>query len=152
MLSKSCGSVDRRSVALLVSRLIIGGIFISSGWAKVSDITSTLGFFGQLGIPAFLAYVVAYLELVGGIMIVLGFYTCLAAAVLAVIMIFAVWFTRSMGFQGMGLPLAALAALLALCGTCGGKYSLKRGCCGKGACCGAGGSDKCCDSGTCEAK
>lgn len=146
MLSKSCGSVDYRSVALLVARLIIGGIFISAGWEKVSDISSTIGFFGQMGIPAFLAYAVAYLELIGGIMIVLGFFTCLAAGVLGVIMIFAVWFTRSMGFQGFGMPLATLGGLVALFGVCGGKYSLKCPCGGGNGC----QKDSCCEGGSCD--
>lgn len=136
----------RADISLLLTRLIVGGIFIFSGWMKVSDMEATIGFFGQLGIPSFLAYVVGYLELIGGVMIVLGFWTCLAAAVLAVIMLFAIWFTREMGMQGFGLPLATLAALLALVGVCGGKYSLKCPCgsgCDSGACCEGGVCEEC---------
>ena len=139
----SCGT-KRGDIALLLTRLIVGGIFILSGWIKVSDMATTVGFFAQLGIPAFLAYIVAYLELIGGIMLVLGLYTCLAALVLAVIMAFAVWFTRSAGFPGFGLPLATLAALLALFGVCGGKYSMKCACGGNGGCDGCG--SFCCNS------
>lgn len=61
-------------------------------------------------------------------MLTLGFYTCLVAAVLGVIMLFAIWFTRSMGPQGFMTPLATLAALLALVGVCGGNYALKCAC------------------------
>lgn len=136
----------RSDIALLITRLIIGGIFIYSGWEKVSNMAATIGFFASVGIPAFLAYAVSYLELIGGVMIVLGLYTCLAAMVLAVIMIFAVWFTRSMGFQGFGTPLATLAALLALFGVCGGKYAIK--CCCESGCGGC--KDSCgCEGGTC---
>ncbi len=126
MFSKSCNAGKRSDVALLLTRLIIGGIFIYSGWLKVSDMATTVSQFGSTGIPAFFAYAVGYFELIGGIMLVLGLWTCVVATVLAVIMLFAIWFTRSMGMQGFGLPLAALAALLALSGICGGKYSLKR--------------------------
>lgn len=128
----------RSDAALLVTRLILGGIFIYSGWMKVSDMPATIGFFAQMGIPAFLAYAVAYIELIGGVLVVLGAFTCLAAAALAVIMIFAIWFTRTGGMQMFGLPLATLAGLIALVGVCGGKYSLKD-CCGRG----------CCEDGTC---
>ncbi len=134
----------RSDLALLVSRLIIGGIFITTGWMKVSDMATTIGFFAQMGIPSFLAYVVGYFELIGGVMIVLGLYTCLAAGVLGVIMLFAIWFSRSTGFQGVALPLATLGGLVALHGVCGGRYSLTRGCCGSLACgCGSCGSCAC---------
>ena len=127
MKGTSCGTA-RGDIALLLTRLIVGGIFINAGWMKVADMATTVGFFGQLGIPAFFAYAVGYLELIGGIMLVLGLWTCLAAGVLAVIMLFAIWFTRGMGMQGFGLPLATLAALFAVFGMCGGKYALKCAC------------------------
>ena len=117
-------SNKRKDIALLVARLIIGGIFITTGWMKISNFPATIGFFSSLGIPAFLAYVVGYLEFIGGITLVLGVWTCLSAAVLAVIMVFAVWFTHSMGFQAFGTPLATLAGLVSLVGSCGGKYAL----------------------------
>lgn len=124
----------RADVSLLITRLIVGGIFIYTGWMKVSDMASTIGFFSKLGIPAFLAYVVGYIEFIGGIMVVLGLWTCLIAMILAVIMLFAIWFTRSMGFQGFSTPLATFSALITLVGVCGGKYSLKH-CCDSGAGC-----------------
>ena len=149
-------SKGRGDIALLVSRLIIGGIFITTGWLKVSDIAATVGYFAQMGIPAFFAYAVGYLELVGGILIILGLWTCLVAAVLGVIMLFAIWYTRDMGFQGFATPLATLAALVALFGVCAGTYSLKcacggkssllRGCCGSTGSCGKGDSCCCCES------
>ena len=114
----------RSDGALLCTRLIIGGIFIYTGWLKVSDMAATVGFFTQLGIPSFFAYLVGYFELIGGVMLVLGLFTCLAALVLAVIMVFAVCFTRGMVFQGFATPLATLAALLALFGVCGGQFAL----------------------------
>lgn len=121
MCSCRCGNET-----LLIARLIVGGIFIMSGWLKVSDMAATVGLFGQMGIPAFLAYAVSYLELIGGVLLVLGLFSCLVALVLSIIMIFAVWYTRSAGFQGFGLPLAMFAALLALIPSHGGRYSLDR--------------------------
>lgn len=141
-------SEKRSHIALFLTRLIIGGIFIATGWMKVSDMAATVGYFAQMGIPAFFAYAVGYLEFIGGIMLVLGLYTCLIAAVLGIIMLFAIWYTRGMGFQGFTTPLATLAALLALFGVCGGKYSLKSCCgssCGGDSCCG---DDSCRDGST----
>ena len=137
----------RKHIALLITRLIIGVVFIGTGWLKVSDMPTTIGYFAQMGIPAFFAYIVGYLELIGGIMIVLGLWTCLAAAVLAIIMLFAIWFTRSMGFMGIALPLVTFAGLSSLVGVCGGKYALKD-CCG----CGCVDSCGCGEGGTCSSE
>jgi uncharacterized membrane protein YphA (DoxX/SURF4 family) len=124
-------------IATLIVRLIVGGIFIFSGWMKVRDMVGTIGFFGQAGIPSYLAYVVSYGELIGGILIVLGLWTCLASAFLSIIMIVAIYLGRAGGFQAYSLPLATLAGLVSLVGSCGGKYALssfcKAGCC-KGMC------------------
>ncbi|MCR4328424.1 MAG: DoxX family protein [Patescibacteria group bacterium] len=114
----------RTDVMLLIARVIIGGIFIYTGWMKVADMGATIGFFGTLGIPAFLTYIVAYAELIGGVLLVLGFWTCLVAGILAIIMIAATWFMSGKGFAGVSTPIATFAALVALMGSCGGKYSL----------------------------
>lgn len=121
-------SDKKRNWILLIVRLIIGGIFIFAGWAKVADMTSTVGFFATLGIPAFLAYVVGYLGLIGGILLVLGIWTQKSAAILAIIMIVAVWITMPGGFQAFNTPLSVLAGLLSIMASGSGSYvvGLKR--------------------------
>jgi len=123
-------SHSRADISLLITRLIIGGIFIMTGWAKVAHMDGAIQFFGSLGIPAFLAYVVGYVELIGGVMIVLGLWTCFVAMVLSVIVVVAIWFTRASGFMGISFPLATLGGLVALVGVCGGKYAIKCSCAG----------------------
>ncbi len=113
-----------KNLAVLIVRLIIGGIFVATGWMKVSDMATTVGFFGGMGIPAFLAYIVSYAELVGGVLIVLGLWTEISAGVLAIIMLFAIWYTRSMGFQGFMGPLAVLAGLVSLIASGAGQYAV----------------------------
>lgn len=118
--------VLNHDIALLISRLIVGSIFVYSGWMKVTDMTTTLGFFNDLHIPAFITYIVSYGELVGGILLILGLWNCLATVFLSVIMIVAIYMTRSGGMQMFGLPLAVLASLIAIHGAGSGKYSLKK--------------------------
>lgn len=118
-------NINKKNLAVLIVRLIIGGIFMATGWMKVSDMVSTVGFFGSLGIAPFLAYIVAYAELVGGAFVVLGLWTEIAAGVLGVIMLGAVYYTRSMGFQGFMGPLAVLAGLVSLLASGAGAYSLR---------------------------
>lgn len=115
-----------KNLASLIVRLIIGGIFITTGWMKVADLAATVGFFSQLGIAAFLAYVVTYAELIGGILIVLGLWTEIAAIVLGVIMLGAIYYTASMGFQGFMGPLAVLGGLISILGTGAGSYAVRK--------------------------
>ena len=118
----------RPDVALLITRLIIGGIFVFSGWAKVSDMTGTFGMFSQMGIPVFLTYIVSYGELIGGVMLVLGLWTELAALFLTIVMLVAFYLTRHFGFQAFSMPLATLAGLLVIIGCGPGKYKMKEMC------------------------
>ncbi|MES2023535.1 MAG: DoxX family protein [Patescibacteria group bacterium] len=116
---------EHRDVAILISRFIIGGIFIYAGWMKVSDMAQTIGFFSTLHIPTFLTYIVSYGEVLCGALLVLGLFSEIAKIFLAVVMIFAIYFTYKMGFQVYSTPLAMLGAILALLGSGAGKYSIK---------------------------
>lgn len=102
---------------LLAARIIVGLVFIYAGWMKVSAMDMTVGYFAQMGLPAFLAYIVGYVEFVGGAFLVLGLFPCITGAILAVIMIFAVWYSRSLGLQGMMPPAVVFAALLGILGS-----------------------------------
>jgi putative oxidoreductase len=116
---------SQKSIALLITRLIVGGIFIYAGWMKISDMPMTLGFFSSLQIPAFLTYIVAYGEFIGGLLLVAGLWNEYAAFFLAVIMAVAVKLTIPLGFQMFSMPLVTLSALISLLGSGAGKYSLK---------------------------
>ena len=102
---------------MLVARIIIGGIFVYAGWEKISAMAETVGFFVSLGIPAFLAYVVGYAEFIGGILLILGLWTCVSSAVLAIIMAVAVCFTYKAGIAMFGFPLSLFAGLLYILAT-----------------------------------
>lgn len=117
---------SRADICLLVTRLIIGGIFVFSGWAKVADMSMTVEFFGSLNIPAFLAYIVSYGELIGGILLLIGLWTEYASIFLAVVMIVAICLTIPLGPQAFMTPLATLAGIIAILGNGAGKYSIRR--------------------------
>lgn len=119
-----------KDVALLVGRIIIGALLAYAGWMKVTNIAGTIGFFAQIGFPAFLAYFVAYAELIAGVFVAIGLWTRKSAMLLAIIMIVAVWVTRSGGAQMFGYPLSLFAGFLILSGVGSGKYAVKScGCC-----------------------
>lgn len=79
------GSATNGAV-LVLARLLITILFIFAGFGKLSDIGGTAGWFGSIGLPAptVVAVLVGLLELVGGIAILVGFKTRIAAIALAV--------------------------------------------------------------------
>ncbi len=113
-----------KSVVSLVVRLVVGGLFIYAGWEKVSDMPGTIAMFSSMGIAAWLTYVVAWVELIGGIAVLVGFYTRKVSAVLAVIMIAAIYYTFGLGFAMYSYPLGVLVALIVLMYVQCGKYSV----------------------------
>ena len=140
-LCKKCSWCNADS-ALLVLRVGVGAIFIYAGWGKVSDLAGTVVFFGTLGFAPFWAYLVSFVELIGGIAVLLGVYTRIAAALLSVVMIVAVYKTWG-NPQMMMTPFSILFSTLALKLGGAGRYALlKESCCGSGV--------SCCVGGVCE--
>jgi putative oxidoreductase len=69
----------------LIGRILIGGIFVQSGFAKLMDIDAFAGMLATAGVPAasLLAPVAATVEFIGGLAVVLGVGTRYAALVMA---------------------------------------------------------------------
>jgi putative oxidoreductase len=90
-------------LALLLARLSVGLLFLSTGWGKVHDIPKVTGFFEELHIPApgVNAVVVAYSELICGSLLVVGFLTRLAAIPLIVSMIVALLTAKLKDIHGI---------------------------------------------------
>ena len=75
----------------LATRIVIGLAFFQAGLGKWRHMDNAIGFFDSLGIPlpAFNAYLVASMELVGGIALILGLFTRFFASGLSVTMVVA---------------------------------------------------------------
>lgn len=104
-------------IGLFFSRIMIGLIFVLHGWSKFEGgISGTVGFFESIGIPGFLASVVAIIELVGGAAMILGLGTRVFAALFAIVMV-GVLFTAKAGepfLSGTELDYLLLAGSLTL--------------------------------------
>ena len=70
---------------VLIGRVLISIIFIVSGFGKLTNIGGTTGYFEAVGLPLPMvtAWIVALLELLGGLAILVGFKTRIAALLLA---------------------------------------------------------------------
>ncbi len=115
--------LENPAVGLLIIRVFVGIAFILHGYSKLSGIDGTVGFFGSLGLPAIVAYLVTIAELLGGITLVLGFYTRITGIVLAVVMLGALVFAHAKNGGGE-LASIMLAANLGLAFLGAGAYSL----------------------------
>ena len=82
----SAGTSSSASVAILVGRILISALFILAGFAKLTTISATAGWFGSIGlpVPTVTAVVVGLVELLGGLAILVGFQTRHTAIVIAI--------------------------------------------------------------------
>jgi len=114
--------LDRlQPLALLVMRLALGAIMASHGYQKVLHLQQTAGFMANLGIPHWLAYVASFTEFLGGILILVGFFTRVAAFAICIDLVVAIWKAHwhnglrgSPAGPGYEFPLAAAALAFAL--------------------------------------
>jgi uncharacterized membrane protein YphA (DoxX/SURF4 family) len=85
-------------------RVVLGIIFVFHGVDKFqTGITNVEAWFSSIGIPEFVAYVVAVLELVGGIMLILGLFTRYVAGLFVIMLAGAILTAKlSAGLLGNG--------------------------------------------------
>ena len=74
-------------------RITLGIAAVAHGLLKVFVFTlpGTAGFFESLGLPGFLAYITAFVEIVGGLALVAGFQTRLVSLAMVPILLGAMW-------------------------------------------------------------
>jgi putative oxidoreductase len=88
---------------LAILRIVLGIAFAVHGWYKLTGgVDNVAGFFSTLGIPApgFMAWVVTLVELIGGILLIVGALTQYAAILLFINMLGAILFA----YIGRGAP------------------------------------------------
>lgn len=121
------------NATMLILRLVAGFAFAFHGWQKVvqSGVPAIVGFFGKVGVPlpGLLAPIVSYVELIGGILLIVGFFFRFLPWLFVIDMTGAIFFVHArngysmehMGFEYV-LALLAMAAALGLMGS--GAWSI----------------------------
>lgn len=128
-----------QDVALLLLRLASGLIFFVYGWRHVADVTGfTEAFANRFHIPlaGLFAPLVAWVELLGGLAVVVGIFTRYAGLLLAVVMVVSTLQVKLpaglaadrdllglTGFWDLDLSLFAMAGALILMGP--GRFALE---------------------------
>ena len=107
-------------LGLLVLRLVLGTIMIAHGWQKIADHMQMItAMMHQMGLPSLMAYLVVAAEFGGGVLLVVGFLTRLAALAILIDMLVAILkvhlphglFSSAGGFE---FPLACAAIAFSL--------------------------------------
>ena len=129
-------TLDRlQPLALLVLRVVLGAIMIGHGYGKVfGGLSHHVQFVSHLGLPGWLAYLSAFAEFFGGILVVAGLFTRCASFAILIDLAVAIWkVTWKNGLLGNGgyeFPLALAAIAFALIFFGGGPIafdSIRRG-------------------------
>ena len=117
-----------------LTRITLGSILLAHGALKVFVFTipGTVGFFESLGLPAFVAYLTIFGEVVGGTALILGIYPRLVALLSLPILVGAAWahlgngwlFSNEGGGWEFPVLLIVLALVVAIQGA--GSFAIKR--------------------------
>ncbi len=119
--------MKKYEIGALILRVVLGITFFVHGLVKFQGgIENISGWFASIGIPGGMAYVVALIELVGGVALVLGLGTKIVSALLSLVMVGAIIKVKlAVGFLGNGqmagyeldLAFLAMAVFLAINGS-----------------------------------
>lgn len=112
--------MSEKNIGLLIARILLGVTFFLHGLAKFQGgISGTAEFFGSIGLPGALAYIVAIIELVGGILMILGLFTKVISLLFIVVMLGAIGTVKlEAGFlDGFELELTLIALSIAMYAT-----------------------------------
>ncbi|HET9805599.1 MAG: DoxX family protein [Deltaproteobacteria bacterium] len=114
--------------APLPLRIIAGIGFMIHGLTKLLDIPGTQNSFTNMGLPPELSIIIGLLEFIGGLAILLGILTRIAAGLLTIDMIGAILLVKlSKGFiGGYELDLLYLAIMISLMITGPGSFSIEK--------------------------
>lgn len=118
---------NKFEVSTLILRVILGVIFFIHGLVKFQGgIENISGWFESIGLPGALAYIVASVEMVGGLAVVIGLGTRIVSVLLSLVMIGAIIKVKlAVGFLGNGqmagyeldLAFLAMAVVIAINGS-----------------------------------
>jgi putative oxidoreductase len=76
-------------IVLLIGRILLGWIFVRSGYGKLFDIGAVAASFPARGIPAYMAYISVPVEFFGGLALIFGLATRYVVILMVVFMLVA---------------------------------------------------------------
>jgi uncharacterized membrane protein YphA (DoxX/SURF4 family) len=125
-----------KDFGIFLLRLALGSFFLANGIFKFENLKDIIGFFGHIGLAPFWVYVVTFAEIFSGLSMILGIFLWASAALIAIIMIVAIYTATGPNPQGQPFILhfisgwgpamvyGATAICIAFCGA--GRWSLSQ--------------------------
>ncbi|MDT3426421.1 putative membrane protein YphA (DoxX/SURF4 family) [Paenibacillus forsythiae] len=118
-----------KNTVTILMRVVFGILFLAHGISKLQmGLGNVAGWFDSIGIPGFMAYVVAGIELIGGIMLILGLLTRYVSLLLIIVLLGAIFTAKlpagllgngqSAGYE-LDLAYILIALYLAVAGSTG---------------------------------
>ena len=114
----------RPATGLLIIRIVIGAVFVHHGWEKLLNESMPLGLMAHIGFAPFWAYVITWVEIAGGLMLIFGVLARAAGVALAFAMLIALRFVAlpGRGFAGSELEFLLMFGSLGIAFTGAGRY------------------------------
>jgi putative oxidoreductase len=113
------------SLGIFLIRLFTGLIFLTHGWSKVVGLSMTMEMFSHLGMWPVIGIFIAWLEVIGGLALILGIATRFFGLLFAVEMVVAAIIVgAARGFAGMEFELLLAACSLGVVLIGSGTYSV----------------------------
>ncbi|MFD0715749.1 DoxX family protein [Paenibacillus sp. GCM10027626] len=130
--------MNKLSFVTTIMRVVLGIIFLAHGFDKFQmGLGNVSGWFDSMGVPGFFAYIAAVLELVGGIMLIIGLFSRYVSTLFVIMLISAIFMMKlSAGLLGgaegagyeldLGLMMVALYLVVAEPSPLSVDYLLRR--------------------------
>ena len=117
----------------LAIRFVLGAVFLFNGWPKLQNLQQLQDSFLMIGLPQELAVLIALLEVIGGILLIIGVLTRITAVLFAIEMIGAFIinisnvFPLPKGYESaiLTIPILLLAISISLILTGPGRVSIE---------------------------
>jgi len=115
-----------RSFGLLLIRLGVGLVFFMHGWSKVNNLPGVEGMFTHMGLGGTTGLFIAWLEVIGGVCLILGIFTRLFGLAFAIEMLVAIFLAGGVGagYQQHELEIFLMLVSLGVAFAGSGSYSL----------------------------
>ena len=115
-----------RSLGLVLFRVAVGLVFLMHGWSKVNNLPMVEGMFVGFGLGSGTGIFIAYLEVLGGLALILGIFTRVFGVIFGIEMLVAIFLTGGIakGYKPHELELILMLLSFGIALTGSGKYSL----------------------------
>ena len=115
-----------RALGLLLTRVAVGIVFLAHGWGKIHNVSGVEGMMVGFGLPMATGAFIAWLEVIGGIAMIVGVLTRLFGLLFAIEMLVAIFLTGGVanGYKPHELELFLMLVSLGVALSGSGRYSL----------------------------